>query len=107
MVGGYGGKDIQANGTWNYDFHLETWIWDGAAWTQQFPENQPGPAYTLGAAYDETRQALIVHVGDDLTCDSRGPKTFVLSGIAAPDPSNPPPPRTGSPSRKPGQLSWQ
>lgn len=82
MAGGYGGKDLAANGTWNYDFHQETWLWNGAAWTQQFPENQPGPAYTLGAAWDESRQVLVVHVGDDLTCDSRGPKTFLLNGAA-------------------------
>ncbi len=82
MVGGYGGKNLGADGTWNYDFHLETWLWNGIEWTMQFPENQPGPAYTMGAAWDESRQALIVHVGDDLTCDSRGPKTFLLKGSA-------------------------
>ncbi|HUA60392.1 MAG TPA: kelch repeat-containing protein [Verrucomicrobiae bacterium] len=79
MVGGYGGKDV-TDTTWNYDFRRETWLWNGQSWTQQFPAVQPGPAYTIGAAWDNTRQALTVHVGDDLTCLSRGPKTFVLSG---------------------------
>jgi M6 family metalloprotease-like protein len=83
MVGGYGGKDV-TDTTWNYDFHKETWLWDGQEWVQQFPENQPGPAYTLGAAYDDTKQALTVQLGDDLTCLSRGPKTFLLTG-ASPD----------------------
>ncbi|MBZ5580279.1 MAG: hypothetical protein LAP40_27290 [Acidobacteriia bacterium] len=84
LVGGYGGKDVTANGGWYYDFHNETWLWNGMTWVQQFPENQPGPTYTLAAAYDETRQALVVHGGDDLTCASRGPKTFFLTGNADP-----------------------
>jgi hypothetical protein len=79
MIGGYGGKDV-TDATWNYDFRNETWIWDGAEWAQQFPEDQPGPAYTIVAAYDDVQQGLTVHVGDDLTCASRGPKTLVLKG---------------------------
>lgn len=82
MVGGMGSKDVTAN-TWYYDYRDETWMWNGAAWTQQFPENQPGPAYTMGAAWDGSRQALIVHLGDDLTCLKRGPMTFLLTGQAA------------------------
>ena len=78
MIGGYGGKDV-TDTSWNYDFHKETWLWNGEAWAQQFPENQPGPAYTVVAAYDDTKQALTVHVGDDLTCLSRGPKTYLLT----------------------------
>ncbi len=79
MIGGYGGKDVSGP-IWYYDFRRETWLWNGQTWTQQFPAIQPGPAYTLGAAYDDTKQALTIHVGDDLTCLSRGPKTFLLSG---------------------------
>ena len=79
MIGGYGGKDVTGT-TWNYDFRRETWLWNGQTWTQQFPAVQPGPAYTTGATYDDTRQALTVHLGDDLTCVSRGPKTFLLTG---------------------------
>ncbi len=79
MIGGTGGKEITDN-SWQYDFRRETWLWDGTQWTQQFPDNQPGPAYTLGAAWDAANQALTVHVGDDLTCTSRGPKTFALTG---------------------------
>ncbi|HTR39482.1 MAG TPA: kelch repeat-containing protein [Bryobacteraceae bacterium] len=78
MIGGYGGKDVTAN-TWNYDFLRETWLWNGKEWTQQFPAIQPGPAYTITAAYDDTKNALTVHVGDDLTCISRGPKTYLLT----------------------------
>jgi Galactose oxidase, central domain len=77
MIGGAGGKDV-TDSTWNYDFRRETWMWNGSTWTQEFPEIQPGPAYTLGAAYDDTKQALIIQLGDDLTCLSRGPKTFLL-----------------------------
>jgi len=82
MIGGAGGKDV-TDTTWNYDFRRETWTWNGSSWTQQFPQNQPGAAYTVVAAYDDTRQALTVHVGDDLTCASRGPKTLHLVGPAA------------------------
>lgn len=81
MIGGTGGKDV-TDTSWNYDFRRETWTWDGSEWTQQFPENQPGPAYTTAAAWDATRQALTVHLGDDLTCASRGPKTLRLRGSA-------------------------
>jgi hypothetical protein len=83
MIGGAGGKDVESNGTWLYDFRREIWKWNGEAWAQQFPEGQPGPGYTMGAAYDGTRQVLTVHLGDDLTCISRGAKTFHLSGPAA------------------------
>jgi hypothetical protein len=83
MIGGAGGKDVGSNGTWYYDFRRETWTWNGEAWTQQFPAVQPGPAYWIGAAYDDTTQALTIHVGDDLTCISRGPKTFHLTAPAA------------------------
>lgn len=84
MIGGYGGKDVTAT-SWNYDFHKETWLWDGAEWQQLFPENQPRAAYTLGTAYDTVKQALTVHVGDDLTCVSRGPKTLLLIGPTVPE----------------------
>jgi hypothetical protein len=77
MIGGAGGKDV-TDTTWNYDFRRETWMWNGSAWVQEFPAVQPGPAYTLGAAYDDTKQALTVQLGDDLTCLSRGPKTLLL-----------------------------
>ena len=86
MIGGAGGKDVTGN-SWNYDFHRETWMWNGAAWVQQFPVTQPGPAYTIGAAYDDTKQGLTVQLGDDLTCLSRGPKTFLLTGAAPTPPS--------------------
>ena len=80
MIGGYGGKDVGADGSWDYDFRKETWVWNRNEWVQQFPDVQPGPAYTTMAVYDDTRQALTVHLGDDLTCISRGPKTFFLRG---------------------------
>src|SRR5579862_5100561 len=86
MIGGAGGKDV-GNGIWNYDFHKEIWTWNGDEWVEQFPEVQPGAAYTFVAAYDDTRQSLTVHVGDDLTCVSRGPKTYHLTGpVVTPGP---------------------
>ncbi len=100
MIGGTGGKSVTASG-WNYDFRKETWLWDGERWTQQFPEGQPGPAYTLGAAYDESLQALTVHLGDDLTCVSRGPKTLHLTGAAKVRARIPvEPPRNGKPPQR-------
>jgi len=98
MIGGSGGKEVTGNG-WNYDFRREIWMWSGETWVQQFPENQPGPAYTIGAAYDDTKLGLTVHLGDDLTCVSRGPKTFLLTGTAAASPPvpRPVPPRIGKP----------
>ena len=81
MIGGAGGKNVTAHG-WNYDFRRETWMWNGEEWLQQFPEDQPGPAYSIATVYDDARQGLNVHLGDDLTCASRGPKTFVLKGLS-------------------------
>jgi len=83
LIGGSGGKGV-TDTTWYYDFRRETWLWDGTTWTQEFPAMQPGPAYTPAAVYDDTKQALTVHLGDDLTCASRGPKTFRLVGPNAP-----------------------
>jgi M6 family metalloprotease-like protein len=93
MIGGAGAKAV-TDTSWNYDFRRETWLWNGDAWMQQFPESQPGPAYTVAAAYDDRRRSLTVHVGDDLTCVSRGPKTFLLRGVASAKPpvSRPIPP---------------
>ncbi len=85
MIGGMGGKDVTTT-SWNYDFRNEIWIWNGEAWVQQFPENQPGPAYTIGVAYDDIRQGLTVHLGDDLTCVTRGPMTFFVTGSLAANP---------------------
>jgi hypothetical protein len=100
MVGGAGGKDVTET-SWNYDFRRETWSWDGSQWTQQFPDFQPGPAYTLGASYDSAAQRLIFHVGDDLTCDSRGPKTFALTGsLNAQSPQKFSPPLPSQPVRQ-------
>ena len=90
MIGGAGGKDVIGGG-WNYDFRKETWAWEGQEWVQQFPEDQPGAAYTIAVAYGDAGQGLTIHVGDDLTCASRGPKTYRLSGRAA----------ANSPVRKP------
>jgi hypothetical protein len=92
MIGGAGAKDVTST-SWNYDFRREIWRWTGEVWVQQFPEDQPGPAYTIGAAYDDIRQGLSVHVGDDLTCASRGPKTLLLiapSGPSFQGPRSPP-----------------
>ena len=79
MIGGAGGKEV-TDTSWNYDFRNETWMWTGQAWVQLFPANQPGPAYTLGASIDETGEGLTFHLGDALTCATRGPQTFVLEG---------------------------
>jgi hypothetical protein len=98
LVGGAGGKTITSTG-YNYDFRRELWTWNGISWTQQFPADQPGAAYTMGAAYDDTRQELMLHVGDDLTCASRGPKTLLLQGSNAtsiPVRRPSPPPRAAS-----------
>jgi M6 family metalloprotease-like protein len=82
MIGGTAARDISST-TYNQDLLRDTWMWTGDEWVQQFPENQPGPANSTVAAYDDTKQALTVQLGDDLTCLSRGPKTFVLQGHAA------------------------
>ena len=74
---------VLTGGTTFYGAPEETWLWNGGVWAQQFPDNQPGAAFTLGAVWDEVKQRLIVHLGDDLACVSRGPKTFLLTGSTA------------------------
>lgn len=36
-------------------------------------------SYDYGMVYDANRGQFIVHLGDDLYCADRGPKTYVLT----------------------------
>jgi hypothetical protein len=85
MIGGVAIKDVTSD-NWAEDYRRETWMWTGEEWVQQFPQIQPGPAEFLAAAYDDTKQALTLQVPDDMTCLSRGPKTFLLKAQPAADP---------------------
>ena len=80
LVGGYGGKDVGTTPPFAYvfDYREETWTWNGTAWTQQFPTNLLEFSYTYGMVYDAVHQAFYAHLGDDLHCIDRGPKTYAL-----------------------------
>ena len=98
LVGGYGAKDVGSIPPFSYvfDYREETWTWDGTTWTQQFPNQSPPFSYTYGMLYDAVHQAFYVHLGDDLHCADRGPKTYVLTpgpaamiqGPVQPEPSH-------------------
>ena len=80
LIGGYGGKGIGTTApyTFTYDYREETWTWDGSDWTQQFPDKSPEFSYNYGLDYDPASKQLTAHLGDDLHCADRGPRTYVL-----------------------------
>ena len=41
----------------------QTWVWDGAAWTQKFPATVPPGRYSPGLAYDSIRQQVVMFGG--------------------------------------------
>ena len=80
MMGGTAGKQITGPYSWSQDLRQDTWAWNGETWIQWFPATPPGPADTMGAYYDNIRNAFTLHVGDSLICLARGPKTYTLTG---------------------------
>jgi hypothetical protein len=43
----------------------DTWIWDGASWTEQHPAHSPAPRADFGMAYDAARHQVVLFGGDD------------------------------------------
>jgi hypothetical protein len=86
LVGGEGGKDIKLSPPYTYaiDGREETWTWDGTAWQQRFPDKSPEFSYSYGLIYDSANGTFIVHLGDDLPCATRGPKTYSLKVTVPP-----------------------
>ena len=80
LIGGAGGKDMKDTPAnyWVYDYREETWTWDGVNWTQRFPATSPEFSWTYGLVYDAVHQAFTAHLGDDLHCADRGPRSYVL-----------------------------
>lgn len=81
LIGGYGpkGLDTVPPSAYAFDYHEETWIWDGTAWTQAFPNLSPDFSYTYAMVYDPARNVLEACLGDDLACADRGPRMYVLT----------------------------
>jgi M6 family metalloprotease-like protein len=80
MVGGAGGKDVASTApfTWVNDYREETWTWNGTDWLQRFPDASPEFSWTYGMVYDSAHCAFTVHLGDNLRCADRGPKSYAL-----------------------------
>ena len=81
LVGGFGAKDITGTAppySYTYDYREETWTWDGSNWTQRFPNKSPEFSYTYGMVYQSASKQFAVHLGDDLHCADRGPRTYAL-----------------------------
>jgi hypothetical protein len=43
----------------------DTWIWDGASWTEQHPTASPDPRDDFGMAYDGARHQVVLFGGSD------------------------------------------
>jgi uncharacterized protein (TIGR03437 family) len=41
----------------------DTWIWDGANWTQKFPQTSPPPRFQHAMAYDSVRGKVVLYGG--------------------------------------------
>jgi hypothetical protein len=80
LIGGYGAKDVGETYPFPYvfDYREETWIWDGSNWSQRFPDKSPEFSYSYGMVYDPIHRAFFAHLGDDLHCLDRGPRTYAL-----------------------------
>jgi hypothetical protein len=67
----------------------DTWVWDGATWTQKFPSVHP-PGGDVGMAYDTTRREVVLFAGS-----SGSPNTWVWNGATWTQkfPLTSPPPR--------------
>jgi hypothetical protein len=73
----------------------ETWVWDGADWTQKFPVTNPSGRTRHSLAYDAARREVVLFGGDDsvgLLAD-----TWTWDGTAWVEkhPMNSPPPLRG------------
>jgi hypothetical protein len=81
LVGGAGGLDVQTSPPYSYGIEMreETWCWNGTSWAQKFPDKSPEFSYTYGLIWDSAHHAFTAHLGDDLHCAARGPKTYVLT----------------------------
>jgi hypothetical protein len=58
----FGGDN--ATGLGNTDtYYNDTWVWDGANWTQQFPAPAPSPRAMSALAYDRSRGVIVLFSG--------------------------------------------
>ena len=81
LIGGYGAKDATTTPPYTYipDYREETWTWNGASWTQQFPEQSPPFSYNYGLVSDTVHRSFVALLGDDLHCAERGPHAYALT----------------------------
>ncbi|MCG3132592.1 MAG: hypothetical protein FLDDKLPJ_03455 [Phycisphaerae bacterium] len=47
----------------SHHYYRDTWEWDGAAWTQQFPDLSPSPRQDHAMAYDSARGVTVLFGG--------------------------------------------
>jgi len=58
--------------------HGDTWLWDGAAWTQLTPAASPTPRSAYAMAYDAERARVILFGGSDFVSDKN--QTYAWDG---------------------------
>ncbi|MEE9294188.1 MAG: S8 family serine peptidase [Phycisphaerae bacterium] len=83
----FGGRDFLGN------LVDDTWIWDGANWTEQFPADSPAPRSQHAMAFDAHHRKIVLFGGDD--GGSASNDTWIWDGTTweRHDPINPPPDR--------------
>src|ERR1051326_5430903 len=61
------GQTVLFGGYTNIGFGLfnDTWVWDGASWTQKSPANSPTPRAAYAMAYDAARGQVVLFGGQD------------------------------------------
>ncbi|MBI3663134.1 MAG: hypothetical protein HY234_08815 [Acidobacteria bacterium] len=92
----FGGADT-ITGT---NFH-DTWVWDGANWTQKSPSTSPSGTGSQAMAYDAARQQVVMFggaVGDNVFNTVISSDTWVWDGTTWTQrfPANSPSPRLGA-----------
>ena len=68
------GGDVGIN-----DFSADTWVWDGADWTQKHPANNPPPRAFPAMTYDAAHGQVVLFGGESRYTDPKG-DTWVWPG---------------------------
>jgi hypothetical protein len=58
----------------------QTWLWDGAVWTQATPATKPTARRSHNLAYDSDRQVTVLFGGEDITTTSLKQDTWEWDG---------------------------
>src|SRR5205085_49706 len=57
------GESVLYGGGWDSTQFKDTWVWDGASWTQRRPAHNPGERCGHAMAYDAAHQQVVLFGG--------------------------------------------